>query len=151
MTEDVRRQLKHIEHTCDDPGERRRRQHQARSPLYSCDLLADEDEPERAAFDLRAHTETWNDMMSLQERGVYPRAFQNIRSPILMLHGDFDPHPGTMIRDSLLAYLPQLEFHELESCGHEPWREKAARDQFFELTRDWLDRALRVIEVEHVE
>ncbi|MEJ2210093.1 MAG: alpha/beta hydrolase [Anaerolineae bacterium] len=62
--------------------------------------------------DAVAHEETWADMMWLQQEGVYPALFALIRSPVLMVHGADDPHPGPMIRDGLAPYLPQLEYHE---------------------------------------
>ncbi len=65
---------------------------------------ADKEQPE--PFDLKAHEETWSDMRKLQDDGTYPNAFAPIGSPVLMLHGQYDPHPGEMIRDSLLPYLP---------------------------------------------
>ncbi len=89
-------------------------------------------------FDLEAHLQTWNDMVRLQAEGVYPAAFAAIRSAVLMIHGDYDPHPGPMIRDSLLPYLPQLEYRELARCGHCPWNERYARDEFFVVVREWL-------------
>jgi pimeloyl-ACP methyl ester carboxylesterase len=77
-------------------------------------------------------------MLRLQAEGVYPRSFAAIESPVLMLHGADDPHPGAMIRDSLTPYLPQLEYRELERCGHYPWLERAAHDEFFATLREWL-------------
>jgi pimeloyl-ACP methyl ester carboxylesterase len=98
------------------------------------------DREPRAAepFDQRAHSETWSDMLRLQAEGAYPAAFAAIRAPVLMLHGDFDPHPGRMIRDSLRPVLPQLEYVEFEHCGHSPWKERRARDDFFEALIPWL-------------
>ena len=77
-------------------------------------------------------------MVRLQQEGVYPGAFSAIDAPVLMLHGSYDPHPGEMIRAGLEQHLPQLEYHELERCGHYPWREKAVRDEFFAVLRGWL-------------
>lgn len=70
--------------------------------------------------------------------GAYPAAFAAIVSPVLMLHGTYDPHPGAMIRDSLLPYLPQIEYREWERCGHSPWRERHARDEFLTVLKRWL-------------
>ena len=110
--------------------------------VYSFDPVAIEREEGTPPFDERAHTETWNDMVRLQEEGVYPAAFAAITSPVLMLHGAYDPHPGEMIRDSLAPYLPQLEYFEWERCGHDPWLERAVRDEFFTVVREWLARQL---------
>ena len=101
---------------------------------YSIDREPGAAEP----FDERAHTESWNDMLRLQAEGAYPAAFTAIRAPVLMLHGDFDPHPGRMIRDGLRPVLPQLEYVEFENCGHSPWKERQARDDFFAALIPWL-------------
>jgi hypothetical protein len=55
-----------------------------------------------------------------------------------MLHGVEDPHPGPMIRDSLLAYVSQLEYAEIQRCGHESWRERHGREPFLAALRAWL-------------
>jgi pimeloyl-ACP methyl ester carboxylesterase len=52
-----------------------------------------------------------------------------------MLHGDEDPHPGAMIRESLLPFVPQLEYVEIGRCGHEPWRERNGREPFLAAVR----------------
>jgi pimeloyl-ACP methyl ester carboxylesterase len=104
------------------------------------DYAAEPDPHPRAdePFDERAHVETWDDMLRLQAEGLYPAAFAAITTPVLMLHGAHDPHPGAMIRDSLRPYLPQLEYVELDRCGHSPWKERYARDAFFAALETWL-------------
>jgi pimeloyl-ACP methyl ester carboxylesterase len=88
--------------------------------------------------DAAAHEQTWADMLRLQNEGVYPQTFASIRCPVLMLHGEDDPHPGTMIRDRLKPFLPQLEYVAWPHCGHYPWLEKTARTPFYTTLTDWL-------------
>jgi pimeloyl-ACP methyl ester carboxylesterase len=57
-----------------------------------------------------------------------------------MVHGTFDPHPDHMIAKNLQPYLPQLDYREVENCGHYPWREKQAAGVFFTLVCEWLDQ-----------
>lgn len=102
------------------------------------DPLPEPSASENPPFDKRAFNETWRDMLRCQEDGLYPAAFKAIRSPVLMLHGDYDPHPGKMIRDSLIPYLPQLDYREFERCGHQPAIERHARELFFNVLRSWL-------------
>lgn len=140
---DLRQRLVDLPAQFPHSGERMLKWQELTRPLYSYDPFPPgEDESEQPPFDLRAHTETWNSMVKLQEDGIYPAAFSSIRSPVLMLHGTYDPHPGQLIRDGLLPYLPQLEYHELDRCGHSPWLEKQAHDAFLKLLRDWLTRHL---------
>jgi pimeloyl-ACP methyl ester carboxylesterase len=122
----------------DEPEADRRLAAAARllEPLYGVDL-----EPEPPGpVDARANAALWADMLAQQAAGVYPAAFAAIRAPVLMLHGEADPHPGAMIRDSLLPFLPQLEYRELPRCGHSPWREREARAAFVALLEAWLAR-----------
>jgi pimeloyl-ACP methyl ester carboxylesterase len=93
---------------------------------------------EYLGFDRRANRETWDDELRLQADGTHPAAFARIRSRVLMLHGDVDPHPGMMIRDSLRPYLPQLEYKEWAHCGHYPWNEREVREDFYSTLRSWL-------------
>jgi pimeloyl-ACP methyl ester carboxylesterase len=89
--------------------------------------------------DAKAHEQTWADIVRLQKEGVYPQAFTAIHCPVLMLHGDDDPHPGPMIRDGLLPYLPQLEYVSWPNCGHYPWLEKAVGTYFYNTLTAWLE------------
>ena len=91
-------------------------------------------------FDLKGHTESWSDMVRLQDAGVYPAAFASITCPVLMLHGSYDPHPGDLIRDGLEPHIRQLEYVELDRCGHAPWIELHAREPFLSVLRAWLGR-----------
>jgi pimeloyl-ACP methyl ester carboxylesterase len=91
-----------------------------------------------SAFDVLGHDASWDDMMRLQSDGTYPAAYSGIACPVLMLHGEQDPHPGHMIRDSLTPHVPQLAYVELDRCGHYPWLERHARDRFYQAVRGWL-------------
>jgi pimeloyl-ACP methyl ester carboxylesterase len=108
--------------------------------LYSYDLATAEQEVDES--EPGAGSETWDDMVRLQNEGVYPAAFAAVKSPALMLHGAEDPHPGRMIRASLQPYMPQLEYREWARCGHYPWLENATRDEFFSVLRNWLSDAM---------
>jgi pimeloyl-ACP methyl ester carboxylesterase len=92
--------------------------------------------------DARGNRETNDDWNRRRAGGEFPGSSAPIQQPVLMIHGVVDPHPGLMIRDSLLPVLPRLEYVEVERCGHYPWRERYARDQFYEILFDWLAKHL---------
>lgn len=107
-------------------------------PLYSVDPI--DTELEVVRFDGRGHQETWRDMLRVQHEGRFPAAFAAIRAPVLMIHGACDPHPGALVRDSLAPHLPQIEYRELPRCGHYPWMERHAREEFYGVLLEWLGR-----------
>jgi pimeloyl-ACP methyl ester carboxylesterase len=104
--------------------------------LYAFDPIAEDSDS--LAVDERGHVETWADVLRLQERGVEPAAFAAIRSPVFMLHGDDDPHPGSAIRDLLRRHVADLSYVGFARCGHDPWRERHARGPFLRALESWL-------------
>lgn len=141
MNDVLRARLRGLPEEFPDPDERLRRFGNLTLPLYSYEPPTCELDVE--ACDARAHHESWEDMVRLQEEGVYPAAFAGIDAPVIMLHGAFDPHPGRLIRASLAPHLPQLEYHEWDRCGHYPWLERGARDAFFAFLGEWLARRFK--------
>lgn len=139
LDDGLRDQLHRMSTELADPADRFIRTFKLTRHLFDYDPVdpyADKEESE--PFDLKAYQETWDDMARLQADGTYPRAFEVIKSPVLMLHGQYDPHPGDLIRDGLLRHLPQLEYHDWQRCGHSPWIEKFAREAFFSALCEWL-------------
>ena len=138
MDDGLRRRLNGLAEEVPDRNERLRMLGNLLLPLYSYEPTVHELPVE--VCDARAHDESWNDMVRLQEEGEYPAAFAAIKAPVIMLHGAVDPHPGRLIFASLRTHLPQLEYREWERCGHYPWLEKAAREEFFASMHQWLTR-----------
>jgi pimeloyl-ACP methyl ester carboxylesterase len=93
------------------------------------------DELEIIASDVIGQRETWSDVVRLQESGLQPAEFAAITAPVVMLHGDSDPHDGPLIRDALQPFVRDLTYIELERCGHIPWIERHAREEFFQELR----------------
>jgi pimeloyl-ACP methyl ester carboxylesterase len=145
-TDEMRAQLQRLEIEVSDPGERMTKRNAILRYVYDYDpvVLSEEDDPD--GFDMKAHTETWADIIRCQETGLYPQSFTTITSPVIMLHGAYDPHPGEMTRDTLLRFIPHLEFRQWEKCGHRPWVEKQVKDDFFSFLRAWLTRNIKETE-----
>ena len=136
MDDDLRQRLEGLADELPDPDERLGAMGKLVLPVFSWRLLPARDET--LYYDARGHHETWQDMVRLQDEGVYPTAFSAIDTPVIMLHGTVDPHPGEMIRDNLRSHIPQLEYREWEQCGHYPWLESVVRDKFLAVLRKWL-------------
>jgi pimeloyl-ACP methyl ester carboxylesterase len=140
IDDDMRDQIHRLSVETTDPAEQFIQAFKLTRHIFDYDPFGPYPEKEESEpFDLKAHNETWSDMRRLQDDGTYPNAFAAIESPVLMMHGQYDPHPGKMIRDSLLPVLPQLEYREFEHCGHSPWIEKSSRELFFSIICEWLE------------
>ncbi len=100
------------------------------------DALPETGDPVRV--DRQGHEETWGDVLRLQAEGVEPAAFAAITCPVLMLHGDDDPHPGPATFALLRRYVPQLRYRGFPRCGHRPWAERQARESFLAALAEWL-------------
>jgi pimeloyl-ACP methyl ester carboxylesterase len=57
---------------------------------------------------------------------------------VVAIHGDYDPHPSEGVREPLSRTLRDFRFVLLRNCGHKPWIERAARDEFYEILRKQL-------------
>lgn len=97
------------------------------------------EEPDYTTVDAVGHDETWSDVMRLQDEGVEPAAFSGITCPVVMLHGDTDPHPGPSTFETLRGFIPQLEYREIPQCGHTPWLERWGREPFLAALGEWIN------------
>ena len=96
----------------------------------SCDV-----EPETSLCppDLHMYTAIWKEAAALRRSGALLERFCRISAPLVVMHGEWDPHPIAGVVEPLTARRLPFVFHQLPACGHTPWREKSARRLFFEL------------------
>jgi pimeloyl-ACP methyl ester carboxylesterase len=80
----------------------------------------------------------WSDFKVLRDRPNFlADEFSKIGIPVIVIHGEHDPHPIEGIRPLLESCLRDVRFEILPQCGHYPWIERHARERFFEiLTRE---------------
>ncbi len=83
--------------------------------------------------------QTWSDAISLQEQGVQPEEFKEIKARVDMIHGEDDPHPGELIYRSLEPFIRDIRYREIQRCGHIPWVEREAREVFYQLLLECLE------------
>lgn len=84
-------------------------------------------------FQPEIYTAVWPEAAALRASGALLALGRAIRCPVVAIHGAYDPHPAGGVRLPLSRVLPDFRFVLLERCGHEPWRERHARDRFYDL------------------
>ena len=77
----------------------------------------------------------WAGAKQLRSSGKLLEMGKKINCPVVAIHGDYDSHPAEGIRAPLSRVVKDFRFILLEKCGHYPWRERYARDRFYEILR----------------
>jgi pimeloyl-ACP methyl ester carboxylesterase len=97
-------------------------------------LPAEPDEPEtkQPTIQPEVYAAVWAEAAALRRSGKLLKLVERIQCPVVAIHGDYDPHPAEGVARPLALALPEFRFHLLKNCGHEPWRERHARNRFFE-------------------
>jgi pimeloyl-ACP methyl ester carboxylesterase len=91
--------------------------------------------PARRADQSEIYRRVWPAAARLRAEGTLLERTRELRCPVVAIHGDHDPHPAAGVREPLERTLPDFRFVLLDRCGHEPWRERHARDPFYALLR----------------
>lgn len=77
----------------------------------------------------------WGQAEELRHSGELMKMGTKIQCPVVAIHGDYDPHPAAGVKEPLERTVKDFKLIPLERCGHEPWKERHARDQFYEVLR----------------
>ena len=75
----------------------------------------------------------WKDAARLRRSGKLLELGKEITCPVVAIHGDYDPHPAKGVQKPLSAVLKDFRFILLKNCGHMPWIERHARDEFYRI------------------
>lgn len=79
------------------------------------------------------YQKVWPQAKELRKSGKLLKMAAKIKCPVVAVHGDHDPHPAEGVRGPLSRSLKDFKFYLLDRCGHTPWMEKQAREEFFKI------------------
>jgi pimeloyl-ACP methyl ester carboxylesterase len=97
------------------------------------DLLPGDDESYVIQFQENVYQNAWSEAQHFRRNGGLLALAKQVRCPVLAIHGDHDPHPAEGVEKPLRNAIGDFRFVLLEKCGHEPWKERAAKDRFYEI------------------
>jgi pimeloyl-ACP methyl ester carboxylesterase len=75
----------------------------------------------------------WDEACELRRKGVLIQMAHAIRCPVIAIHGDRDPHPAEGVNGPLSRECMDFRFIILSQCGHRPWIERQASEEFFDI------------------
>jgi len=99
----------------------------------SFELIPREASPTRV--DPIVFRKVWNEAAELRSTGALLRRVREVSAPILVVHGEDDPHPAKGVVDPLRRLGLSVHVVLLGRCGHEPWRERHGRGPFYRALR----------------
>ena len=83
--------------------------------------------------DSEMYNKVWDEAAKLRTSGELLESFQNIKCKICLIQGEFDPHPVNGVAIPLQENGVPCETYILEKCGHSPFMEKYAKDEFYKI------------------
>jgi pimeloyl-ACP methyl ester carboxylesterase len=84
-------------------------------------------------FDYKLFQRVWDEANELRRSGTLLHYGNNIYCPVVAVHGEYDPHPAYAIKNTLSRICTDFRFVLLKNCGHYPWMEKLAYNEFYDV------------------
>lgn len=83
--------------------------------------------------DSKMYNSVWNEAVKRRADGKILASFKKVRCRLCLIQGECDPHPAEGVIVPLLENHIKCETHILEKCGHSPFMEKYAKDEFYQI------------------
>jgi pimeloyl-ACP methyl ester carboxylesterase len=97
------------------------------------DPLDSDDRELQVSFDI--NRSVWQEAAEMRQNGELLNLGKRINCPVVAIHGDYDPHPAHGVETPLKKIMNHFQFILVRNCGHMPWNERQARDEFFDILR----------------
>ena len=78
----------------------------------------------------------WNEAKELRSSGKLIEFAKTIECPVLAIHGNYDPHPLNGVKEPCSQHLKKFKIISLDHCGHCPWIERQAKDEFYHILKE---------------
>jgi len=86
-------------------------------------------------FKLDILKNVWKEAENLRKTNVFINMANSVNCDVTIIHGNKDPHSYSGVFNSLSKLNKNFKFYLLKNCGHYPWFEEYASNEFFEILR----------------
>ena len=93
------------------------------------------DHLEVLAHQLEVFEAVWGEVEQRRAAGTLLAPEAPLRCPVVVIHGDHDPHPLAGVVEPIRPLSRELTVQVLDRCGHLPWLERGARERFLSCLR----------------
>jgi len=77
----------------------------------------------------------WIEASRMRKEGYFRNIASGIRVPIRIIHGDNDPTPIQGVVEPIKNCVEDLKWYEIPKCGHDPWKERYGKEEFWRIVR----------------
>ena len=75
----------------------------------------------------------WSEAEKLRSSGKLLSMATKLKCDVIIVPGDYDPHPARGVIEPLSENVESVQSIILKKCGHYPWKETFAHDEFFQV------------------
>lgn len=97
-------------------------------------------DPDKIEYRGDIFQKVWEEAAEMRRNGELLALGAQIKCPVVAIHGDSDPHPVAGVQNLLASALKDFRFILLKNCGHKPWIERQARNEFSRILKNELPR-----------
>ena len=90
-------------------------------------------EDETLDFQSEVHQNCMKEIRHLRTSKKLLELGSNIECPVTAIHGDYDSHPFEGVEEPLSKVIKDFKFILLKDCGHYPWNELYAKNEFYKI------------------
>jgi len=91
--------------------------------------LTDAETPVDTRYRIFEHV--WKEADEMRHSGELLSLVRHLRCPVVAIHGQYDPHPFEGVQRPLSTTSTEFAFILLKKCGHYPWIERYAKQEFY--------------------
>ena len=106
---------------------------------FSLDPTLQIEDPSILRYSYEIANKIWLNFIPIRRSGQLLEEISKIKSELVFIHGEFDPHPIEGIEKPLQSINKPYTLHILKECGHSPWVEHYAYQQFYEILKKELN------------
>jgi pimeloyl-ACP methyl ester carboxylesterase len=90
---------------------------------------------EMVTADIHISQSVWKEAAELRDSNRLVEAAGLLKCPVVAIHGNYDPHLASGVELPLGDRIDNFRMIRLDQCGHTPWKERHAKEIFFEILR----------------
>ena len=82
------------------------------------------------------YSSIWPQAAEMRKHGELYCVLKDIKCPVTVIQGEYDSHPVEGVIEPLKEQGIAFSVHVLPKCGHSPFKEKYAKESFYEILRN---------------